>query len=197
MKPWLVMHQLGLDFELALIDVLSGQQKSQEFLGINGLGVVPYLITDSGQGIGESNAMLWYLAHDSFLIPKSKIEQAEALQWMFFEQSKLEPYLSPARFFNFILPQERTNRASDIASWQESARPGLCLLDKHLGTRQFMLASGYSIADISVFGYVHVLEEAGLSLEDYPQIARWINEITQTDGFLPLSALGDPQSIAA
>lgn len=197
LKPWLVMNQLGLPFDLHLVDVLKGEQKTPKYLAINPLGVVPYLVTDTGQGIGESNAMLWYLAEDSDLMPGSKSERAEALQWMFFEQSKLEPFISPARFFTTILPHERAARATDIENWTSAAKPGLARLDNHLSDRQFMLASGYSIADIALFGYVHVLEEAGLSLQDYPSIANWIDAVSQTDGFRPLSQLGTATDKAA
>ena len=196
-KPWLIMHQLEIPFELELIDVLSGQQKSPTFLEVNPLGVVPYFQTDSGHGIGESNAMLWYLAEGSHLMPSDKAERAEALQWMFFEQSKLEPFISPARFFTTILPDQREARAVDIEGWQSAAEPGLFRLDAHLANREFMLASGYSVADIALFGYVHVLEEAGLQMSDFPAICRWIESVSNTEKFQPLSRLGQETELAA
>lgn len=196
-KPWITMTQLDQPFELHLVDVLKGEQKSDWYLALNPIGVVPYLVTDTGKGIGESNAMLWYLAEGSALMPQDKSERAEALQWMFYEQSKLEPFISPARFFTTILPLERENRADDIAAWQQAAKPGLARLNAHLEDRVFMLNSGYSIADISLFGYVHVLEEAGLSLADYPGIARWITAVSNTEGFRPLGALGTDAERAA
>ena len=197
MKPWLALNQLGLDFELSVIDVLKGEQKSDAYRAINPLGVVPWLVTDDGQGIGESNAMLWYLAEGSFLMPESGADRAEALQWMFFEQSKLEPFISPARFFTTILPQERGPRAAEIADWQSRARPGLARLNAHLADREFILCSGYSIADIAIFGYVHVMNEAGLERANYPMIARWIDRVTGTAGFRPLQDLGQPSEKAA
>ena len=190
MKPWLALNQLGLGFELTLVDVLTGEQKSDAYRAINPLGVVPWFVTDDGLGIGESNAMLWYLAEGTDLMPATRAERAEAMQWMFFEQSKLEPFISPARFFTTILPQESVARAADIAEWQTRARPGLARLDAHLTDRSFMLRSGYSIADIAVFGYVHVMHEAGIEKSSYPMIAKWIDKVTQTAGFRPLHELG-------
>lgn len=189
-KPWLALHQLNIPFELSLVDVLAGEQKSEWFLQYNPNGVVPYMLTEDGIGLGESNAMLWYLAEGTELMPKTRAERAIAQQWMYFEQSKLEPFISPARFFTTILPHERENRAQDIAQWQSAAASGLHRLNEHLTDNNFMLESGYSIADISVFGYVHVLEEAGLSLDDYPAIERWIGSVTRTPGFVPLTELG-------
>lgn len=197
MKPWLAMNQLDTTFELELVDVLKGEQKSDDFLAINPLGVVPYLETESGKGIGESNAMLWYLADGTQLMPSDAAERAEALQWMFFEQSKLEPFISPARFFSVILPQEKAARADDIAAWQDAARPGLARLNSHLEGRSFMVANRYSVADIAIFGYVHVMEEAGLSGADFPHILRWIKNVEATERFRPLSGLGADQAQAA
>ncbi|MEM6464563.1 MAG: glutathione S-transferase family protein [Pseudomonadota bacterium] len=197
MKPWLALQQLDQKFELHLIDVLKGEQKSPDYLALNPLGVVPYLITDTGHAIGESNAMLWYLAEGSQLMPQTRAARAEALQWMFFEQSKLEPFISPARFFTTILPDQRDARAADILSWQNSAEPGLDRLNEHLSEQSFILKEGYSIADIALFGYVHVLEEAGLSLDAQPAIAQWIEAVQATDGFKPLSALGGSAAEAA
>ncbi|MGY6550187.1 MAG: glutathione S-transferase family protein [Roseinatronobacter sp.] len=189
-KPWLVLVQLELDHEITFIDVLKGEQHGDAFRAINPLGVVPWLITHDGHGIGESNAMLWYLAEGSKLMPQSRADRATALQWMFFEQTRLEPFISPARFFTTILPQERNSRASDIEKWQISARPGLTRLEAHLANRDFMLSSGYSIADIAIFGYVHVMGEAGIDTADYPMIERWIERVSNTPNFRPLRDLG-------
>lgn len=84
-NAWAALRQLGKSFDVRFIDVLASEQKSSEFLAINPMGVVPYLETEIGDGIGESNAMLWYLTEGSHLMPEQKEERAKALQWMFFE----------------------------------------------------------------------------------------------------------------
>ena len=197
MKPWLAMTQLEQNFELNLLDVLKGEQKQDAFLAINPLGVVPFLMTSDGTGIGESNAMLWYLAEGTHLMPDTANDRAEALQWMFFEQSKLEPFISPARFFSHILPQERDAHAQEIAAWQDAAGPGLAHLNAHLANRKFILTQGYCVADIAVFGYVHVMHEAGIDIAPLSNITRWISDVTKTKNFSPLTQLGTAVQRAA
>ncbi|SMX32652.1 Disulfide-bond oxidoreductase YfcG [Octadecabacter ascidiaceicola] len=189
MKPWLAINQLGKDISLKLVDVLNGEQKSASYLAVNPKGVVPFLVTADGEGIGESNAILWYLAEGTHLMPQTAQARAEALQWMFFEQTKLEPFIAPARFFSFIVPQERDAHHDEIIAWQEGARPGLAQLDDHLAKRRFILEQGYSVADIAVFGYVHVLQEAGLDIVETPNIARWIEDVSKTENFCSLDEL--------
>ncbi len=188
-KAWLALQQINKPFDFQLIDVLAGEQKSPAYLAVNPMGVVPYMVTADGIGIGESNAMLWYLGEETSLMPDTKEERATALKWMFFEQSKLEPFISPARFFTTIVPEMKAEQAEKIAQWQESAKPGLSFLNEHLKRYEFMLSSGYSLADISVFGYTHVIDEAGLPFADYPAIARWKSAVEATAGFKPLSQM--------
>lgn len=196
-KAWLALRQLNKPFDFQLIDVLAGEQKSPAFLEINPLGVVPYMETGTGEGIGESDAMLWYLAEGTHLMPEKAEERAQALQWMFFEQSKLEPFISPARFFTTIVPHLGQDRGEDIARWQESAGPGLARLNTHLERSEFVLASGYSLADIAVFGYTHVIDEAGIGFDRYPAIDRWKASVEATPGFVPLSEMLPERKAAA
>src|SRR3984893_16529399 len=98
-KPFLVMTQLQIPFRVILVDVLKGETRQPAYLSVNPSGTVPYLKLVDGRGIGESNAMLWHLAEGSKLIPADSYLRAQILQWMFFEQSSLERFISPARFF--------------------------------------------------------------------------------------------------
>ena len=193
-KAFLVMEQLNIPFRVIPVDVLNGETRKPDYLAINPNGTVPYLVLADGRGIGESNAMLWYLAEGSHLIPADPYWRAKVLQWMFFEQSSLEPFISPARFFISILPGGRDGREKEIAAWQERGRNGLKLLDDHLRGRRFLVDDRYTIADISVYGYTHVAEEGGFDFADYPAVRDWIARVEETDGYLPLSSLLQPSA---
>lgn len=188
-KPFLVMNQLDIPFQVTLVDVLKGETREPAYLAINPNGTVPYLTLADGRGIGESNAMLWHLAEGSDLIPADSYARAKVLQWMFFEQSAIEPFVSPARFFISIVPSQRAEREKDIAVWQERGRKGLALLDDHLKCRQFLVDERYTIADVSLFGYTHLAEEADFDFSKYPGIAAWISRVQDTNGYVPLSHL--------
>jgi glutathione S-transferase len=188
-KPFLVMRQLKIPFRAILVDVLKGETRQPAYLAVNPNGTVPYLTLADGRGIAESNAMLWHLAEGSDLIPSDPYLRAKVLQWMFFEQSSLEPFISPARFFISIVPSRRAEREKDIAGWQERGRKGLKLLDDHMQDRQFLVGDRYTIADISLYGYTHVAEEGGFDFAQYPAVAAWIARVQKTDAFVPLSRL--------
>jgi glutathione S-transferase len=195
LKPFLTMKQLGIPFRLVFVDVINGETRREKFLAINPAGTVPYLVTSDGRRLGESNAIAWYLAEETRLAPGTCYDRAQALQWMFFEQGNLEPFISPARFFISIVPHRRAERAEEIARWQARACQGLGILDGYLSGRDFITDSGYSVADIGVFGYTHVAAGAEIDLGQYPAVQRWMHRVTETSGFVSLSDMNDHASI--
>lgn len=188
-KPFLAASYSGYDLDIIEVKLLEGEHRSDAFLNINNRGQVPYLVTADGVGIGESNAMLWLIAEGSDLMPETAVDRARCLQWMFFEQSKLEPFISPPRFLTYIAPALGKGREDDIAGWIEKAKAGLLSLNAHLSRHSFMLGERYGITDIAVFGYVHVSNEAGIDMREFPAVQRWIERVASTPRFRPLSEL--------
>jgi glutathione S-transferase len=188
-KPALVLRQTERRCRLQCLDVLAGETRRPAFLAINPRGQVPYLVTAQGAGLGESNAIAWYLAEGTPLMPSSPLARAQAVQWMIYEQTALEPNISPARFFTHILPGERERRAADIARWQEAAQSGLAGLDRHLQGREFITDHGYSVADIAVYGYTHLAEEGGVSLARHDAVQAWMGRVRTTPGYAGIADL--------
>lgn len=188
-KPFLALRQLHIPVTLRMVDVLAGETKSDAFLAINPVGAVPYLRVSGGPGLSESNAMLWYIADGSHLMPAEPYARAKGLQWCFFEQSRLEPFISPARFLTAIAPERGIGREGEIARWQGRAREGLAILEAYLADHDFIAGENYSIADIGVFGYVHVAPEGGIDLDAFRSVRRWIDRVKAMPGFVPLEEM--------
>ncbi|MGI9433253.1 MAG: glutathione S-transferase family protein [Geminicoccaceae bacterium] len=185
-KAHLIMSQLGIAYNTTWVNVLAGETRDDWFLALNPNGTVPFLRLEGGACIAESNAMLWYLAKGSDLFPVSAYEEAMTVQWMLFEQTKLEPNISPARFFTTILPEKRDDMAGQIAEWQKKGQDGLAKLDRHLEQQPFVAGDRYTIADIAIYGYTHVADEGGIDLSDFPAVERWIAHVRQSKGYVEM-----------
>lgn len=188
-KPFMAASYSDYDLDIIEVNLLAGQHRCETYLNINHRGQVPFLVTADGTGIAESNAMLWLIAEGTDLMPGNALERARSLQWMFFEQSKLEPMISPARFLTFIAPEAGKGREVDIAAWITKAKEGLATLNSHLSKSSFMLGERYGITDIALFGYVHVSGEAGIDMEEFPAVNNWLERVSNTPRFRPLSEL--------
>src|SRR5471030_800293 len=98
-KVRLTLALLDAPYRAIEIDILRGESRTPEFLAMNPSGQVPLLEVAEGRYLAESNAILWYVAGGTPLAPDTRIERAEALQWMFFEQHALEPNIGAAYFW--------------------------------------------------------------------------------------------------
>src|SRR6266498_425783 len=98
-KVRLALAQLGIPYEIVDVDILKGEARTPDFLGMNPSGRVPVLEVAPERYLAESNAILWYIAGGTPLAPEDRIDRTSALQWMFFEQNSLEPYLGAAFFW--------------------------------------------------------------------------------------------------
>lgn len=183
------MQQLGLDYETVWIDVLKGETRTLKYLAINPNGTVPFLKLDDGTGIAQSNAMLWYLSKGSNFHPQTAYDEALTVDWMLYEQTRLEPFISPARFYTTILPEKRAEMAKAIEGWQSEGAKGLAHLNAYLAPRDFMLGDRYSIADIAVYGYVHVAADGGFDMNLYRHVQSWCNRVASIHDHVPLMDL--------
>jgi len=188
-KPALVLRQTGRTCRMQFVDVLAGASREPAFLAVNPRGQVPFLVTADGVGLGESNAIAWYLAEGTPLMPATPLSRAQAVQWMIFEQTALEPNISPARFFTHIVPAQRDAHAAQIPGWLDAGHAGLALLDRHLAAREWVTDHGYSVADIAVYGYTHLAGEGGFDLGRFPAVQRWMDRVRATPGYADVGTL--------
>ncbi len=179
-KIRLLLHQLGLPFESIAIDILKGESRTPEFLQKNPNGRVPVLEVD-GKYLAESNAAIWFLAVNTPFLPAGKFEQAQVLQWMFFEQYSHEPFIATSRFWLKISGQAE-KYADQLAQKKTGGYAALDIMEKHLQAHNWFVGNNYSIADIALYAYTHVADEGGFELSGYPGINRWLAAVAEQTG---------------
>ncbi len=185
-KVRLAMAQLGIPYKLVELDILKGETRTPEFLAMNPSGRIPLLEVAPGRYLPESNAILWYLAGGTPLAPDNRIDRAEALQWMFFEQHSLEPNLGNARFWLTLVKGGRTLHEHAIEDWMEQGYQALGVMDQHLRTYDFFAANRYTIADIALYAYTHVAHESDFNLNAFPAIRAWLRRIADQPGHISM-----------
>ena len=185
-KLRLACAQLGIAHEWEEVDITRGENLSPEFLsGLNDRGKVPVLQLADGRTMSESNAILNFLAHGSALLPDDAWDRAKTLQWMFFEQYSHEPFIAVSRFIRKNLAADHPRRAQ-LPALHESGIEALAAMERHLARLPWFGGRDYSIADIALFAYTHVADEAGFDLAAFPYIERWLRRVTLQPGFVPM-----------
>jgi glutathione S-transferase len=174
-KVRLLLHQLAIPFERVELDILRGETRTEAFLAKNPNGRIPTLELDDGTCLPESNAILWYLAEGTPFLPEDRLQRAQALSWMCFEQYSHEPNIATLRFWTHAGLLEQ--RAALVPGKREAGVAALGVMEGHLAKRAFFAAERYTIADIALYAYTHVAEEGGFPLAPYPAIRAWLARV--------------------
>jgi glutathione S-transferase len=185
-KLRLAMAQLGIPFQIHDVDILKGESRTPEFLALNPNGKVPALRLETGELLAESNAILFFLAEDTPLMPEGKFCRAEMLQWMFFEQYSHEPYIAVARFWLKLMKGGRELKRDMLDDWWERGYEALGVMERHLETHDFFAAGQYSIADIALYAYTHVAGDGEFDLSDFPRTNAWMERVRAQPGHVAM-----------
>ena len=187
-KPALLMRQLGLPFQWVEVDIMTGGSRTKEFLARNPNGKVPLLeVTDAGRtrSLAESNAMLCYLAEGTRFLPADRWPRAQVMQWLFFEQYSHEPYIATVRFWIKYLNKQDEWREK-IAEASKKGHAALGVMEQQLAKTPFLVETGYGIADIALYAYMHVAHEGGYALQGYPATRGWLARVEAQPDFVPM-----------
>lgn len=186
-KVRLLLAQLGIAFDRHELSVADRSDRPDVLGGLNPALRVPTLVLDDGRALAESNAILWYLADGTPLVPVDRYERAQVLQWQFFEQYDHEPALAVVRFW-----RAHSGRPDDFADrYAERMAAGYRALDameQHLAGRTFLVGERYTIADISLYAYTHVAHEGGFELDGRPAVEAWLARVSAQPGHVPIDA---------
>src|SRR4029453_17815631 len=186
-KVRLLLAHLGIPYERQTGDVGHPSNRPQ-LRGPPHPGLtVPTLVLDDGRPLGESAAILWYFGEGTRFVPKDGYERAQVLQWMFFEQYQLEPTIAVVRFWIAYSgrPEEFEPERPAKMEGRERALRGL---ERGLEGRESLVGDSLTLADIALYGYTHVAEEGGFSLEPHPAVRAWLQRVASEPGHVPIDS---------
>jgi len=184
-KVRLLLHQLEISYERVELDIARGETRTPEFLARNPNGRIPLLELEDGSHLSESNAIQFYLAEGSGLLPEGRLERARVLQWMFFEQYSHEPYIAVVRYWHHIGIAD--SRSEEVESRREQGYAALGVMEAQLARRDFFVGERYTIADIALYAYTHVAHEGGFDLTPYPATCAWLDRVRAQPRHIPIT----------
>lgn len=177
-KPAILLDELGLEYEIALVDIGAGEQSAAPFKSLNPNGKIPAL-QDADVTVFESGAILLHLAetHGRFL-PETGQARADALAWTFWQVGGLGPMIG--QWGHFLMADETLPYA--IERYLAETIRLFEVLEARLAAEPYLAGDTYSIADMMSFpwakGGLQYLDSAAADrLQPLPATRRWIAEI--------------------
>ena len=185
-KIRLLLALLALPYRRIELDIDKGATRTPSFLAKNPNGRIPTLELDDGTCLAESDAILWYLAEGTSFLPDERLAGAQVLQWMFFEQYSHEPYVATPRYIIRHLGRDHP-RAAELPGRIDKGRQALGVMETHLSRFDYFAADRYTIADIALYAYTHVADQADIDLSPYRGLRAWLARVASHPRHIPIT----------
>ena len=189
-KVRLTAALLNIPLERREYDITKGETRTPEFLqNVNSNGRIPVLQVGD-RFIPESNAACYYIADGSNLIPTERLDNADMLRWMFWEQYNNEPNIATLRFWMHSVGTENLTdlQRLQMTPKRTAGNAALKLMDEHLNSREWFVGDALSLADICLFAYTHVAGDADFDLKSYPHVLDWVERLKGHPRYLAMDA---------
>jgi glutathione S-transferase len=180
-KVALMLNLLKEPFAFQLINLREGEHKKPDYLSINRYGQVPCL-HDGEQHFNQSASILQYLAdkHGKFG-GKTPQDRAHIREWMFWEFDRLAPGVFRTRAYELGIRQADP---AVVQNYRADGEAGLAVLDQWLANRNWLVGDEPTIADIDVYGVVHLAPEGKFDFTKYPNVSAWTKRIEALPGYI-------------
>ena len=176
-KVLALVHHLGLDCEVAIVDLFSGGNQTPAFKALNPNGRMPVL-EDDGFVLWESNAIQQYLGAkkpESGVWPADPRRQADVSRWQFWDASHWDPTCATFIFERVVkqMTGQGAPDAAQVAKAETDFARFAPVLNATLQGRRWVTGDTITVADFGLGGPLMYAAPAGIPLADYPEIARW------------------------
>jgi GSH-dependent disulfide-bond oxidoreductase len=161
-KVSIMLEEIGLPYEVHLVDFGKDDQKTPEFLSLNPNGKIPAILDPNGPGgkplpLFESGAILQYLAEKTGkLMPVDPARRWQTIEWVHFQIGGIGPMFGQVGFFHKFAGKDFPDKRP-LGRYVNESRRLLDVIEQRLDGRQWIMDDEYTIADISMLGWVRNL----------------------------------------
>lgn len=152
---YLKEKNIVLPFETVEVDLIAGEQNSQNFKEINPLGKVPVLQLDDGSTIRESLSIIEYFEEiypEVPMIGETPEERAKIKSIERFIEMEIMSMMGLMAHHMMPLFAGRFKRSQDVIDYARTRQAeAIDYLDDFIGDRSFVYGNKVSIADIGLF----------------------------------------------
>ena len=184
-KVSIALEEMGLPYEVHPVDIGAGEQFAPDFLAISPNGRMPAVVDRDGPdgapvSVFESGAILTYLARKTGQFGgTTERERIAVEEWLFWQVGGVGPMAGQAHHFLKYAPA--MDPPQDLPYAKDRYRREVArlykVLDDRLSSHAFVAGDFYSIADMALWGWVSGWEGQQQTLDDKPNLARWLDTL--------------------
>jgi GST-like protein len=196
-KVSIALEEMGLPYEIAIVDILEGGQQQPDFLTISPNGRIPGLVDTGAAGetirIFESGAILQYLGRKSGLYyPVEEAARCWVDAWLFWQMAGLGPMAGQLSWFirvSKVPGRDKRDYEYPIVRYRKEVRRLYGVLDRELTDKAYICGE-YGIADMASWPWVRQYRDQIGGLADFPAVAAWYDRIAARPAVQRALAIG-------
>ena len=189
-KVSIALEEMGLPYQVHLIDIGAGDQFKPDFLKIAPNNRMPAIVDPDGPdaapiSVFESGAILQYLARKTGqFYGETERDRVSVEQWLMWQMGGVGPMAGQAHHFLKYAPAMDPPNDLPYAKDRYRNETGRLyrVLDTQLGKHEFVAGDFFSIADIAIWPWASLWEGQQQTLEDKPNMARWLDTCAARPG---------------
>ena len=176
-KASIMLEEVELPYNVHKIDITKNDQFTPEYIAINPNSKIPAIVDrDTDITVFESGAILMYLAEKTGkFLPSDQKKRYLVIEWLMLQMGSVGPMFGQLNHFKKFAP-EKIEYA--IARYEKETLRLYGVLDRQLKDNEY-ICGDYSIADIATYPWVAVYEFQGLTLDNHPNLKRWVETVQQ------------------
>lgn len=203
-KVSIALEEMGLPYELRLVDIGRGAQFEPEFLEIAPNNRMPAIVDPDGPdgrpiAVFESGAILLYLARKTGRFGGADARAQVAVEeWLLWQMGGLGPMAGQAHHFLKYAPAMEPPQDLPYAKdrYRREVARLYRVLDRRLEARDYVTGPEFTIADMAIWPWASLWEGQQQTLEDKPNLARWLDTVGARDAVRRGRALAEERRSA-
>ena len=182
-KAALALQLAEIDWTPIFVDFFNGETRSDQYRNqVNEMGEAPVLV-DGDIKLTQSGVIQNYLYNRTGKHGgKDEAEKLEILRWILWDNHKFSSFAGNTRFLmNFFPKDKRPQPVIDFNLARLKSSYGI--LENALTDKDFLVGNKISHADMTCCAYLYYPEPFGFERDDWPNIDRWLGNISTTPGW--------------
>ena len=180
-KVTIALEEMGLPYEIKVVNIGTGEQFKPEFLQISPNNRMPAIVDPEGPdgkpiSVFESGAILQYLGRKTGqFYGRDERARVEVEEWLFWQMAGLGPMFGQAHHFRGYAPTmlaDQRQIAYGAIRYTNECHRLYGVLNKKLQGREY-ICGAYSIADMASWPWTMSWRGQGVQLEDFPNVQAW------------------------
>ena len=182
-KAALALELAQCDWEPIFVNFFEGETRSESYLtNVNNMGEAPVL-EDGSKKITQSGLIQVYVSEKTGKHGgKNKSEAQDILRWILWDNAKFSTVIGITRYLMNFVPKEK--RSQEVISMNKTRlKVAYKILDGALEGKDFLVGDSITHADMTCCGYLYYPEPFGFNRNQWTNIDRWLNNISETPGW--------------